>query len=135
MGLPPEKAQGAATVDPTCRNYNSQEAAPYAENYHGYSPDIYGEYVGFHTPRGGFGDTILDADVVKSLALHFNHAVECGLWREMIERARKEKIVTRSKNPIQNEVLEPNIYEQQSRSTLSSRHVDGGNGEYYKSYK
>ncbi|KAH8597296.1 S-adenosyl-L-methionine-dependent methyltransferase [Bisporella sp. PMI_857] len=93
MSQEEQTTSGAAPLDPTFRNYDSQQAATYASHRGSYSSDIYKEVLEYHDSHGGEFDTVLDTGcgtgkATRSLAQHFSHAIGLDPGKEMIKQAQ-----------------------------------------------
>lgn len=92
-------------LDPTFRNYSTQQAAAYAAHRGAYSSDIYGEIIRYHTTRGGEFSQVLDVGcgtgkATRQLAAYFSNATGVDPGEQMIIAAKAIGGETKNKNVI-----------------------------------
>lgn len=100
----------ADPLDPTFRNYSSNQAAAYSKYRRGYSSQLYEALLSHHISTGGGLETVVDAGcgagaATRDIALHFNHAVGVDPGAEMINQAKMVGGTTKSGKAIKYVVL------------------------------
>lgn len=100
-------------MDPTFRNYNSQQASSYAAHRTSYTPSLYSEILKYHsgTNSNAEFDVLLDVGcgpgtATRDLAMYFNHAIGIDPSPEMIARAKSAGGQTKTGNEIGYELLQ-----------------------------